>query len=167
MDAARPTVAGSPTRRAAAHHRCSCCDQRDFLFAAHRLSVASSSSRVSSLGHRVSLFPYVEELRCVDMPATGNHEQVRRKAGRSACPSVVIMDGQSVKTTERGGVRGFDGHKLVKGQKRHILVDTLGLPIACQSRASQHLRPTGSRPLTRWLKPVVSRHTHRYRRCRP
>jgi putative transposase len=39
------------------------------------------------------------------------------------------MDGQSVKTTERGGVRGFDGHKRVKGRKRHILVDMLGLPI--------------------------------------
>jgi hypothetical protein len=52
-------------------------------------------------------------------------------SGRSLCqPSVVIMDGQSVKTTERGGVRGFDAHKRVKGRKRHILVDTLGLPIA-------------------------------------
>jgi len=40
------------------------------------------------------------------------------------------MDGQSVITTERGGIRGFDGHKRVKGRKRHILVDTLGLPIA-------------------------------------
>ena len=35
-----------------------------------------------------------------------------------------------MKTTELGGTRGFDGHKLVKGRKRHILVDTLGLPIA-------------------------------------
>jgi putative transposase len=58
------------------------------------------------------------------------YEQARTQAGRSACPSVVIMDGQSVKTTERGGVRGFDAHKRVKGRKRHILVDTLGLPIA-------------------------------------
>jgi putative transposase len=40
------------------------------------------------------------------------------------------MDGQSVKTTERGGVRGFDAHKRVKGRKRRILVDTLRLPIA-------------------------------------
>ena len=40
------------------------------------------------------------------------------------------MDGQSVKTTERGGARGFDAHKRVKGRKRHILVDTLGLPVA-------------------------------------
>ena len=58
------------------------------------------------------------------------YERVRGSVGKEPCPSVVIMDGQSVKTTERGGVRGFDGHKRVKGRKRHILVDTLGLPIA-------------------------------------
>lgn len=54
----------------------------------------------------------------------------RAAAGRPPCPSLVIMDGQSVRTTERGGTRGFNGHKLVRGRKRHILVDTLGLPIA-------------------------------------
>src|SRR5688572_10286019 len=32
------------------------------------------------------------------------YKRMRQHAGRSACPSVVIMDGQSVKTTERGGV---------------------------------------------------------------
>jgi transposase len=57
------------------------------------------------------------------------HKRARLAAGRAACPTVVIMDGQSVKTTERGGSRGFDGHKRIKGRKRHILVDTLGLPI--------------------------------------
>ena len=40
------------------------------------------------------------------------------------------MDGQSVKTPERGGARGFDAHKRIKGRKRHMLVDTLGLPVA-------------------------------------
>ena len=39
----------------------------------------------------------------------------RLAAGRKACPSLVIMDGQSVKTTERGGVRGLDGHNKIKG----------------------------------------------------
>jgi putative transposase len=60
------------------------------------------------------------------------YRRVRKRSGRSACPSVVIMDGQSVKTTERGGVRGFDAYKRVNGRKRHILVDTLGIPIACR-----------------------------------
>src|SRR5271165_4488694 len=67
------------------------------------------------------------------------YEQARRHAGRAACPSVVIMDGQSVKTTERGGARGFDAHKRVKGRKRHILVDTLGLMVAnCVEPASEN-----------------------------
>src|SRR5207248_11054753 len=46
------------------------------------------------------------------------------------CPSVLILDSQSVKTTERGGVRGFDGHKRVNGRKRHLLVDTFGMVVA-------------------------------------
>ena len=53
----------------------------------------------------------------------------RLAAGRKPEPTLVIMDWRSVKTTERGGVRGFDGHKRVKGRKPHILVDILGLPI--------------------------------------
>ena len=64
------------------------------------------------------------------------YQQARRQAGRAACPSVVIMDGQSVKTTERGGIRGFDAHKRVKGRKRHILVDTFGLLIAVEPPTS-------------------------------
>jgi transposase len=47
------------------------------------------------------------------------HKRARVAAGRAECPTVVIMDGQSVKTTERGGPRGFDGDKRVKGRKRH------------------------------------------------
>ena len=85
------------------------------------------------------------------------YEQVRTQAGRSACPSVVIMDGQSVKTTERGGVRGFDAHKRVKGRKRHILVDTLGLPIASRVEpANMSDRRAGARLLA-GLGPLFPR----------
>jgi hypothetical protein len=38
-----------------------------------------------------------------------------------AKPTVVIMDGPSVTTTERGGCRGLDGHKRIKGRERHAL----------------------------------------------
>ena len=54
-------------------------------------------------------------------------EKVRKKKARKLSPSAAILDSQSVKTTLVGGQRGFDMAKRVKGRKRHILVDTLGL----------------------------------------
>jgi transposase len=57
---------------------------------------------------------------------------VHEAEGKDAAPTVVIVDSQSIKTTEASGPKDYDAGKKVKGRKRHIAVDTLGLPIKCQ-----------------------------------
>lgn len=56
--------------------------------------------------------------------------EVRRRSGRRAKTSFIIVDAQSVKNTDSAENKGFDAGKLISGIKRHIAVDTQGLPHA-------------------------------------
>src|SRR5579862_3853901 len=52
---------------------------------------------------------------------------VRRDHGKRSRPTAAILDSQSVKSAGHGGSVGYDAGKRIKGRKRHLLVDTLGL----------------------------------------
>ena len=81
-----------------------------------------------------------------------NHRLVmldRERAGREASPTAAVIDSQSVKTTESGGVRGWDGGKKIKGRKRHAIVDTDGRGLELQAHSAGVQDRDGAGPLLR------------------
>jgi putative transposase len=62
-----------------------------------------------------------------DQFLTALRMRVRQGAGRNPEPRVACIDSQSVKTAYGGEEVGTDGGKKVRGRKRHIVVDTMGL----------------------------------------
>lgn len=57
-------------------------------------------------------------------------QQWRERIGRAPEPTAAIVDAQSTRSTAQGGNTGFDAGKKVKGRKRHLVVDTVGLLLA-------------------------------------
>jgi putative transposase len=99
--------------------------------------------RLSGLWH-----PILKVLRAVE----------RNRQGKDLQPTAAIMDSQSVKTTEESAhPSGYDAHKNVKGRKRHLLVDTLGLLLSVHVSPADVQDRGGAPVLLSGLKQLLSR----------
>ena len=85
-----------------------------------------------------------------------NHHLVmldRERVGREASPTAAVIDSQSVKTTESGGIRGFDSGKKINGRKRHAMVDTDGRALKLHAHSANIQDRDGAGPLLRASRP--------------
>ena len=73
--------------------------------------------------------------------------KVRQTASKEAQSTAAVFDSQSVKSDPLGGAVGYDAAKRIKGRKRHLLMDTLGLmPGVASTPASTPERAAGALP---------------------
>src|SRR5215217_7536013 len=128
------------------------------LRAKERLPLAAFAPRLSSLVFRLLPFQKVPIERTVvphpQSPALDREEE----GGQRPQPTAAIIDSQSVKTTEESAhPSGYDAHKNLKGRKRHLLVDTLGLPLSVYVTSADVQDRGGAQCLLAGLKPFVPR----------
>lgn len=108
--------------------------------------------KLSGLIHQIHAVCRPDELR----------NQVREKAGKSTEPNIGIIDSQTVDSslmpcsTKVYEDRGFDANKKLKGRKRHIVVDSLGLILVVLIHSANILDRNGAVEVLRKLNEKYS-----------
>ncbi len=107
-----------------------------------------------------TVYYYFRRWRETEYFVTLNH-RLRRKLrlgiGKQPDASAAIIDSQSVKTDEQAASKGYDAGKKVKGRKRHILVDTLGLLLTAKVLAADIQDRDGAKILFSEIKEQMPR----------
>lgn len=91
----------------------------------------------------------------------GLRQKERRRQGRKPDPSAGCVDSQSIRSRTQGLDVGIDGGKRVKGRKRHVLVDSLGIPLEFEVTAANVSDREGLKTLlTHYFENGINRLRH-------
>ena len=129
--------------------------QRSLLRRSLRLRVAAVAQGFWSVANGLWLPSAVE-------PGLDLEVHPRRAArllaqDRKVAPTAAIIDSQSVKTPDQAGPRGYDAGKKIKGRKRHIAVDCLGLILTVMITAASVQDRDAARSLIKSLVTLYGR----------
>jgi putative transposase len=122
------------------------------------LSLALPSLQFPTVANSLLTFQTILPHRPLDAPLESAAGRRTSTGGQGSPPECRDYGCQSVKTVQESArISGYDAHKCIKGRKRHLLVDTLGLPLSVYVTPADMHDTQGARRLLAGLKYFVPR----------